>query len=160
MPLFSPLQQQKLERLIQPQTVLARVQEKCKLVSDGTVKQHYCGRQSSSTYKIQYQHTHLAMSTLQLNATEKPLNIHKHMGVYFGSLLQQKRKCLISQLSYFAVYDELPCIMHTHVFVHINMGLSCPCHVIIILRHNVHPYLSLKNLGKKVHIIHGKIQGN
>ena len=29
---------------------------------------------------------------------------------------------------------------------------------LVLLMYNVHPYFSLKNLGKKVHIIHGKIQ--
>ena len=41
------------------------------------------------------------------------------------------------------------------------MGLLClllyPWHVIIIPMSNVHPYFSLGNLGKKEHIIHGKI---
>ena len=27
---------------------------------------------------------------------------------------------------------------------------------LVLPRYNVHPYFSLKNLGKKVHIIHGK----
>ena len=43
----------------------------------------------------------------------------------------------------------LPYIIHTHVFVHCTR---------IIPMYNKHPYFSLKNLGKKVHIIHGKIQ--
>ena len=44
----------------------------------------------------------------------------------------------------------LPCAMHAHVFVRIIHG-------IIIPMYNVHSYFSLKSLGKKAHIIHGKI---
>ena len=44
--------------------------------------------------------------------------------------------------------------MCTHVFVLITHGIIIP---IIIPTYNAHPYFSLKNLDKKVHIIHGKI---
>ena len=51
--------------------------------------------------------------------------------------------------------------MHTHILCAFYTGLSCPLlylwYVIIIPMYNVHPYFPLKNLGKKVCIIHGKI---
>ena len=57
---------------------------------------------------------------------------------------------------YFAMCDAHP------RFCGVDVGLLYPLwypwHVTTILRYNVHPYFSLKNLGKKVPIIHGKIQ--
>ena len=47
-----------------------------------------------------------------------------------------------------------------HIFVHIIPGLLCPLHpwyVIIIPMCKAHPYFSLKNLSKKLYIIHGEI---
>ena len=46
-------------------------------------------------------------------------------------------------ITVFAVYNALLCITHTHILVLISM-------------YNTHPYFSLKNLGKKVLIIHDK----
>ena len=49
-----------------------------------------------------------------------------------------------------AAHNVLPCIMHTHRFVCV-IGIIMPTY-------NVHPYCSLKNWGKKVRIIHSKMQ--
>ena len=51
----------------------------------------------------------------------------------------------------------LPCTTHTHVLCTLHMGLLYPWCVIIIPLYNVHPYFSLKNVGKREHIIHSKI---
>ena len=53
--------------------------------------------------------------------------------------------------------------MCTHGFVRIIRGIVIPIIIPMVCSHyiyvgNVHPYFSLKNLGKKVHVIHGKIQ--
>ena len=56
------------------------------------------------------------------------------------------------KIPYFAVYNEHPrfCVHHTwHYYAH-GMYHYIPMY-------NVHPYFSLKNLGKKVLIIHGNI---
>ena len=52
--------------------------------------------------------------------------------------------------------------MHAHVFVCVIHRIITPIiipmvYVLIIPMYNVHPYFSLKNLGKKVRIIHSKI---
>ena len=53
----------------------------------------------------------------------------------------------------------LPCTMHSCIQCAptfcVHYTRDC---VIFIPMYNVHPYFSLKNLGKKVHIIHGKIR--
>ena len=49
-------------------------------------------------------------------------------------------------------------IMQTHIFCALHLGLLYARYVIIIPMYNVHPYFSLKTLGKKVPIIHRKIQ--
>ena len=51
--------------------------------------------------------------------------------------------------------------MHTYILCTLYMGLLYPLlypwYVTIILMYNVHPCFSLRNLGKKVHIIHGNV---
>ena len=59
-------------------------------------------------------------------------------------------------------YHIWPCIMHSYIFlglIHkIVIPLLYPWYVTITPMYNVYPYFYLKNLGKTVHIIHGKIQ--
>ena len=66
-------------------------------------------------------------------------------------------------LPYFAVYN-----VHSHFCAHYTRGFYARCYthgmcslypwyVIIIPMYIVHPYFSLKNLAKIVHVIHGKI---
>ena len=48
--------------------------------------------------------------------------------------------------------------MHTHIFVHLTGLYLCLWYVIVIPMYNVHLSYVLKNVDKKVHIIHSKIQ--
>ena len=66
--------------------------------------------------------------------------------------------CSLSEVPYFTLYNALPCIMRTHILCTLHMGLLDPWYVTITPMYNMHPYFSLKNLGKKVCIIHGKIR--
>ena len=54
--------------------------------------------------------------------------------------------CFIALPKY---YHILLWILHTHIFLCIIHGTSIPWPLLIIAMYNVHPYFSLKNLGKK-----------
>ena len=60
---------------------------------------------------------------------------------------------VIVGLPYFAVYNAHPWFLCT-----LYTGLLFPWYVIIMPMYDVHPYFSLKTLGKSMHITYGKIQ--
>ena len=79
----------------------------------------------------------------------------------WGDAVGGKRSGSLSHILYFAVCNVLLCMLCTHILCALYTGLYPllnPWYVIIIPMYNVHPYFSLKNLGKKVRIIHSKIR--
>ena len=79
-----------------------------------------------------------------------------------GTQVQREKRAINKYLSiitlnvyglpYFAMYNAYPCFLP-------KLSLfALYTHVYTIPMCNVHPYFSLKNLGKKVCIIHGKIR--
>ena len=69
----------------------------------------------------------------------------KHLG-------SKKFPLQTDHVPYFAMYNALPCITCTHMFMHVIHRLCpllYPWHVVIIPMYNMHPYVTLKNLSKK-----------
>ena len=66
---------------------------------------------------------------------------------------------LLALIHHVPLAHILSCMMCIHVLCASYTGLVCPWHVIFIPMYNAHPYFPLNNVGKKVHIIHHKIQG-